>query len=33
MPRRIMFFPDKNDAPHRPHWAEYYFVSVQKRIW
>lgn len=32
MPRRIMFFPDKNDAPHTPHWAEYFFVKYGPKL-
>ncbi|MCI6338039.1 MAG: tyrosine-type recombinase/integrase [Prevotella sp.] len=32
MPCRQMFFPDADDGPHRPHWAEYHFRQIWTKI-
>ena len=32
MPCRQMFFPDADDGPHRPHWAEYHFRQIWAKI-
>ena len=32
MPNRQMFFPDADDGPHRPHWAEYHFRQIWVKV-
>lgn len=32
MPCRQMFFPDADDGPHRPHWAEYQFRQIWIKV-
>lgn len=32
MPCRQMFFPDADDGPHRPHWAEYHFRQIWVKV-
>lgn len=32
MPNRQMFFPDADDCPHRPHWAEYHFRQIWVKV-
>lgn len=32
MPNRRIFFPDRNDKPHRPAWADYHFRNIWKEV-